>query len=168
MELSPNEYAPYYAQYMELVKGEIGTELKLQFRSFPALLLNIPKEKELYKYAPDKWTIKEVIGHLIDTERIMAYRALSIARLDKTSLPSFEEDEYVRNTNFNIREMDELINDFEVMRISNISLFNSLNKDEILRIGVASGHDISVRALFQFMVGHTEHHAKVIKTKYLN
>ena len=167
MELPANEYAPYYDPYMKLVPGEIGTALKLQFKSLPAYLLNIPKEKELFKYAPDKWTVKEAIGHIIDTERVMAFRVLSIARMDPAPLPRFDEDEYVRSTNFNNRDMDELINDFEVMRICNISLFNSLSSEEILRMGIASDHDISVRALFQFMVGHAEHHIHIFKERYL-
>lgn len=167
MELPTNEYVSYYEPYMKLVKGEIGAELKMQFQSLPAFLLNIPKEKELFRYAPDKWTVKEAIGHIIDTERVMAFRALSIARMEPAPLPRFDEDKYVLATNFNNREMDELINDFEVMRISNISLFNSLTKDEVLRMGVASGHDISVRALFQFVVGHAAHHVNIFKERYL-
>ena len=167
MELPANEYAPYYEPYMKLVPGEIGEALKLQFRSLPSYLLNIPKEKELFSYAPGKWTVKEAIGHLIDTERVMAFRALHIARMDKAPLPAFDEDEFVLATHFNNRDIDELVNDFEVMRISNISLFNSLTKEEVLRMGIASGHNTSVRALFQFMVGHAEHHVHIFKERYL-
>lgn len=167
MELPTNEFVSYYEPYMKLVKGEIGAELKMQFQSLPAFLLNIPKEKELFKYAPDKWTVKEVIGHIIDTERVMAYKALCISRKDPNALASFDEDEYVLATNFNNRAMDELINDFEVMRISNISLFNSLTKEELLRMGISSGHEVSVRALFQFLVGHAAHHVTIFKERYL-
>jgi hypothetical protein len=167
MELNPDEYAPYYAQYIQSIQSDIATEMKLQFRSLPSFLLNIPKGKEMYRYAPGKWTVKETIGHITDTERVMAYRALCIARNDTTHFPGFAQNDYVAAGNANAREMDELVNDFEVMRISNISLFNSLEEADLLKTGFASGYKVSVRALFCIIVGHAKHHKRILKERYL-
>lgn len=165
--LSKEEYPPYFQGYLDLVEKDILKELKNQFLSYPSFLLNISKEKEEYRYAPGKWTIKEVIGHNTDTERILAFRALCIARNEKADLPGFDEDAYVAATDFNAKEMGDLINDFEIMRMSTISLFNSLEKHELERIGKASHKDVSVRALFYFIIGHIRHHENVLKERYL-
>lgn len=165
--LSKEEYPPYFQVYLDLVEEDILMELKNQFLSYPSFLLNIPKEKELYRYGPDKWTIKEVIGHNTDTERVLAYRALCIARNEKANLPGFDEDAYVAATDFNARDMSELINDFEITRMSTISLFNSLSPLELKRIGTASQKHVSVRALFYFIIGHIRHHKNILKERYL-
>ena len=164
--LPENECPAYFDSYLKLVSNDIGLELAQQLLSYMEFLQNIPQDKELYSYGPDKWTIKEVIGHNTDTERMMITRALRIARNDKTPIPGFNEDDYVAATHFNAKEMDDLIQDFVAVRNSTISFFHSLEEEELLRIGTASNKSVSVRALFYFMIGHIRHHENIIKERY--
>ncbi len=165
--LPENECPSYFNDYLKLVTTDILAELSAQLISYPAFLRTIPKEKELFSYAPGKWTIKEVIGHNTDTERILVTRALRIARNDQTPIPGFNEDDYVAATRFNEKNIEDLIIDFELVRKSTISFFKSLAEQELLRIGTASNKKVSVRALFYFMIGHIRHHKNILKERYL-
>ena len=165
--LPENECPTYFNTYLKLVSEDLVAELAVQLLSYPAFLRTIPKEKELHSYAPGKWTIKEVIGHNTDTERILVTRALRIARNDQTPIPGFNEDDYVTATSFNEKNIEDLILDFELVRQSTISFFKSLTKHELLRIGTASNKKVSVRALFYFMIGHIRHHENILKERYL-
>ena len=131
------------------------------------LISEISEEKEDFAYAPGKWTPKEVIGHIIDTERIMAFRALCFARKDKTPLPGFDENYYVANANFKNRTMYDLAHEFAVVRESNIALFKCFNQEALDATGTANGREVSVRAILFMIAGHAVHHVNIIKTRYL-
>ena len=163
----PDEFDPYYATYINTVSENVLGELEHQAISFPAFLKQIPDIKAYYAYAEGKWTVKEVVGHMIDTERIMAYRALRIARNDQTPLASFEENDYVANASFNDRSLESLAEEFEAVRIANIHLFKHLTEDELIRKGTASNKPVSVRALLYILVGHVNHHRNIIEERYL-
>ena len=162
-----NEFAPYYSTYIDTVSENVMGELEHQAISFPAFLNSIIPDKASYAYAEGKWTIKELVGHLIDTERIMAYRALCIARNDQTRFPGFEENEYVKNAHFNQRSLGSLAEEFAAVRKANMYLFKSLNEDELSRMGTASEKAVSVKALLYICAGHVNHHRKVIEERYL-
>ncbi|MBB6463620.1 DinB family protein [Flammeovirga kamogawensis] len=117
-------------------------------------------------YAANKWTVLDLMQHMIDTERILAYRALSFAREDKTPLPGFEEDDYAVNSMANHRELADLINEFQVVRMSSIALFKSFSDEMLLQVGTASGNEISVLALGFTIAGHQLHHMKIIEERY--
>lgn len=162
------EYAPYYGKYVSLVpEGDVLTTLAEQMDSTVRLLRSIDEEKAGHRYADDKWSIKELVGHLIDGERIFAYRALRFSRGDRTELPGFEQDDYVRAASFDACRFDELVREFELVRGSNLLLFKHLPDEAWQRRGVASDAEVSVRALCFIMAGHVQHHIEILKTRYL-
>jgi len=165
--ISEREYAPFYAGYIARVTGSLMDELSEQPASFAAFVAGIPPEKGDYAYAPGKWTIKEVIGHLLDTERIMAYRALRIARKDETGLPGFDENAYARHAHYHDRDLASLSEEFEQLRRSNLYLFRSFTEEELMRTGTASEKTVSVRALLYIIVGHVKHHRLILEERYL-
>lgn len=163
-----NEYPAYYESYIAQVKSDnVIRVLEDQILTMQNILSDVPEEKEDFTYAEGKWTMKEVIGHVIDTERIFAYRALRIARNDKTPLPGFDQDTYVPNGNFNKRSLYDLAHEFGVVRESNIILFKSFDEEILSRTGIANEKEISVRALLFIVAGHAIHHLNVIKQRYL-
>lgn len=163
-----SEHAPYYARYISLVEtSDIVRTLDEQLNETNKLLSGLSEEQGNYRYAPDKWTVKEVMGHLIDSERIFSYRALRIARNDKTPIEGFEQDDYVRNGGFGRRKLADLANEFAAVRRSTVLLFESLQPEEWLRRGVANQNEISVRALAFIVAGHELHHRSVLQQKYL-
>jgi uncharacterized damage-inducible protein DinB len=165
-----NEYAPYFEQYMQLVSKDeksIIENLVASQKVFDDVLRNLPVEKHNFSYAEGKWTIKELIQHIIDTERVFSYRALCFARNDNTSLPGFDQDVFVENDNANDRNYYDLLNEMEVLRKSSIKLFKSFCNEALLRVGVASNNKISVRALGYLFSGHQMHHLNIIKERYL-
>jgi hypothetical protein len=160
------EYPEWGNRYISLIEGNINQVLTDQATDFPNFINNLI-EKGDYAYAPGKWTIKEMLGHIIDTERIMVYRLLCFARGEQAALPGFEEDDYVANASFKDRTLFSLSEEFAVLRKSNLYLINSLNEEELDRIGNANGKNISVRALTFILAGHVIHHTNVIKERYL-
>jgi len=164
-----NENPSYYNRYIELIKSEdILAVLENQNQEMHGLLSRIGEEAAGFRYAPEKWSIKEVIGHVIDVERIFAYRALRFARNDKTPLAEFEEDNYVKNANFDSRTLIDLGDEFRIVRESTLSMFTSF-KDEIYnRVGTASGFNFTVRAIPFIIAGHEIHHRKIIQEKYMS
>jgi hypothetical protein len=163
-----NEYTPYYNKYIDLVpEGDIFKILKKQIGDLEKLCKNIPSKKYLYRYAPEKWSIKEVVGHIADTERVMAFRALRFARNDNNNLPGFDQDEFVRQSNHNNIKLNDLVKGFTAVRQSNILLFKTFTDEMLIRQGVANEKIVSVRALIYVMVGHVTHHINVLKEKYL-
>ena len=134
---------------------------------FIKFVQNIPLEKFDYRYAEGKWTIKDIIQHIIDAERIFGYRALRISRNDKTPLPGFMENDYIENTNANGRSIQDLLTEFSAVRHSNLLLFKNFSEEQLVRLGTASNHTISVRALGFLMIGHQKHHQKVFQERYL-
>jgi DinB superfamily len=163
-----SEYAPYYGRYITLVGGhDVVAALEDQPRDTLALLSTLSEEQGDYRYAPDKWSIKEMLGHLIDTERVFAYRALCFARNDRTPLASFEQDDYVRAGGFDDRRLADLIEEFICVRRASVCLFRPLSAEVWTRRGVASGNPVSVRALAYIIAGHELHHRRVLREKYL-
>lgn len=165
-----NEYAPYFEQYMQLVTKEGKSIIENMQNSqieFDTILRNLPKEKHTFSYAEGKWTLKELIQHSIDTERVFCYRALCFARNDKTSLPGFHQDIFVDNGNANQLEFSDLLDEMSTLRKSTIQLYKSFSEEALLRIGIASGNKISVRALGYLFSGHQMHHLNIVKERYL-
>ena len=161
------EFPLFYKGYVDTVSENVLTELEQQMESFSALLRSISAEKASFAYAEGKWTIKELAGHVIDTERIMAYRALRIARNDTTPLPGFDENDYVANAHFADRSLESLADEFAALRKANMNLIRSLNAIEIDRSGISNEKPISVRALIFIMAGHVNHHVAILKQRYL-
>lgn len=162
-----SEYPEYFKMYLAIVEEDTLTELETQLETYVQFVKSIPKEKELHRYSPNKWTVKEVVGHNTDTERIKLDCALRIARNDKAPIPGFDEDAYVIATDFNSRSMDDLLEEFIWVRKSAIALFKSLRDEDLKRIGTASNKSVSARALFYFLIGHIRHHENVLRERYL-
>ena len=167
-ELTNEEYAPFYAGYIEAAANvNLIEELEICLHEFIRFVQNIPMDKFDYRYADGKWTIKEIIQHLIDSERIFSYRALRISRNDKTPLPGFEENDYVANTNASERNLQGLLTEMAVVRQSTLSLFKSFSKEQLILLGTASDCAVSVRAIGFIVIGHQKHHQQIFKERYL-
>jgi uncharacterized damage-inducible protein DinB len=165
-----NEYAPYYAQYIESVEKNGKTiidNLELSQNVFNKTFDNLSVDKQNYAYAEGKWTVKELIQHIIDTERIFCYRALCFARKDKTSLPGFDQDVFVDNGNANQLNYKDLLDEMKTLRKSTIQLYKSFSEEALLRMGIGSGNKMSVRALGYLFSGHQLHHLNIVKERYL-
>ena len=166
--LSNTDYPPYFANYINLVDSNSVLEsLTLNLTSFVSFIEAIEVEKHNFKYQEDKWTVKDVVQHVIDTERIFAYRALCFARLDKTELPGFDEDSYAKNVHTKNTLMTELVEEFILVRKSTIKLFESFTENMLNNIGKASGKNMSVLAIGFVITGHAMHHTNVISERYL-
>ena len=163
----PDEYAPYYAHYISLVQGEdiLGT-LDQQRRQTMMLLSGRDEQDGDFRYAPDKWSAKEVLGHVCDTERIFAYRALRISRADATPIEGFEQDDYVRNGPFARRPLADLVEDFIAVRRSTLSLLRNLDEAAWTRRGIANKNEVSVRGIAYIISGHELHHRRILEEKY--
>jgi hypothetical protein len=162
-----NEYAPYYQGYIDQVKGdEIIPVLESQIDEFITLLKTIPEERKTYSYADGKWTIAELLGHIIDTERIMSFRALWFARSDPNPLPGFEQDDFVKIGGANDRTLDSLVDEWVHLRKSNNFMFKSFDKEALHRLGVANYNEVTVLALLYIIAGHCTHHLNILKEKY--
>ncbi|MGH7599533.1 MAG: DinB family protein [bacterium] len=163
-----NEYAPYYGRYISLVpEGDFFLLLNKQFDATLEFLRNLTETQVGTRYEPGKWSIKEVLGHVIDTERIMSYRALRIGRADETPIPGFEQDDYVRAANFDSRTWDDLLAEFQIVRAATVALLRGLDEKAFGRRGTASNLSVTVRALAYIIAGHERHHLNVLRTKYL-
>ncbi len=163
-----NEYAAFYESYVSLVEEtDIVSALEKNLDELQSLFADVSEEKGSYAYAKGKWSIREVLGHLIDGERVFSYRALRISRDDQTPLAGFEQNSYVANSNFNRAKLADLIEEFSLLRSSNILFFKNLSDEAWFRIGTASEATISVRALAYIIVGHVRHHANILRERYL-
>jgi DinB superfamily len=161
------EYAPYYDRYIALVEGnEILNTLDQQRRHTVLLLSGRDEQDGDFRYAPEKWSGKEVLGHVCDTERIFSYRALRISRGDSTPIEGFEQDDYVRNGPFARRALSDLVEEFIAVRRATISLLRNLDEAAWLRRGVASQNEVTVRALAYVIAGHELHHRRILEEKY--
>jgi len=168
MRPDQSDYAPYYANYIKLVDGEdILKILNDQSKITQDVLNSFSEHKGNYRYADGKWTVKEVVGHLLDTERVFAYRALCIARGEKKSLPGMEQDDYVKEGNFNRRELFEINYEFRLLRESNLLLFRSFAPEMLWKRGFASEASVTVLAILFIIAGHEKHHIKVLREKYM-
>lgn len=163
----PSEYAPYYGRYIALVPGhDILATLDEQRRQTVLLLSCRTDEEGDFRYAPGKWSAKEVLGHVCDTERVFAYRALRIARADQTPMEGFEQDDYVRNGPFANAPISDLVEDYIAVRRATISLLRSLDEPAWSRRGIANKNEVTVRALAYIIAGHELHHRKMLVEKY--
>lgn len=163
------EYAPYTIMYIGLLPddGLVLKYLEENLKATTDFILSLPEEKLLHRYAGGKWTIKEILVHLIDDERIYAYRALRFARNDKTELPGFEQDDYAAHSGANGREIKDILKEFTTVRSATISLFEGFDRKALLRAGVASGNIMSVRAAAYHIAGHEMRHINIIEERYL-
>jgi hypothetical protein len=163
-----SEYAAYFEGYIGRVPDDdIMDLLKKQRGTFADFLATVGEERAGLRYEPGKWSIKEVVGHVVDTERIFGSRALAIARGERTPLPSFDQDEYVAQADFDSRALASLADEFEGLRRSHIELFGSLGDGAWAQRGVAGGNEVSVRAIAWILAGHLVHHESVIRERYL-
>ena len=163
-----NEYPSYYNRYINLIKSEDILEvLENQNQDMHELLSRIGEEAAVYRYAPEKWSVKEVIGHIFDVERIFAYRALRFARNDKTPLPEFDEEEFIKYANFDSRTLIDIADEFRIVRESTLCMFYSFEDEIYSREGTASGYKFTVRAIPFIIAGHEAHHRQVIREKYM-
>lgn len=170
MKLNANEYHPYFETYIGPLtdREESITELmEISAQSFVEFLLEVPEEKETFRYAEGKWNLKEIIRHISDTERVFQYRALRIARNDQTELAGFDQDLFADNSGANEQSLQALIDEFIAVRQSLITLFGSFSEETMQRIGKASGNEISVRAIGYLVSGHQMHHQRVFQERYL-
>jgi hypothetical protein len=163
---SPTEYAPYFEKYLALVsESDIGPALEKQLAETVPFFRAIPESQAGVLHAPYTWTIKEVLGHLVDAERIFVYLALRFARGDKTPLPAFDENAYVPAAEFNRRTLSSLVDEYEAARRSHACFFSGLSEAAWLRVGEANGTNMSVRAIAFTLVGHVRHHMAIVKKR---
>lgn len=164
----PADYAPFYEKYVALVPaGELLATLESQVPSWKSMLGALSAQQSEFRYEPGKWSIKEVVGHLTDSERIFAYRALRIARGDQTPLSGFEQDDYVKEGMFSSRTLADLLQEFSTVRAATLSLFRSLSADHWSRRGNANQKAVTVCALGFITAGHVEHHRLILEQRYL-
>lgn len=164
---SADEFAPYYGRYINLIGDTdilelLASQVHETLETFGALR----EDQANFRYAPGKWTVKEMVGHMVDTERIMAYRALCFARNDQTPLPGFEQDDYVKFGGFERSRLTDILAEFNIVRDANLRMFRGLDSEAWARSGIASGNKISVRALAYIIAGHEQHHRNVLREKY--
>ncbi len=164
-----NESASYYKYYIELnTDANVLQSLEKQIVQIKKAFGSVHQSKHNYRYAKGKWTVKELLGHVMDAERIFGYRALRIARKDKTHLAGFEENHYVKNGMFDKRTMKSLLEEFTSLRKSNVELFKSLDEKRLGLKGIANNSPVSVRALAFIISGHTKHHLNILKERYVS
>jgi len=163
-----NEYAPYYEKYVSLVPdGDLVETLARQNDDTLALLRTVAEERAGFRYEPGKWSIKQVVGHLIDAERIFAYRVLAIARGEQKPLPGMEQDEYMAHADFDARTLADLAEEFAHVRRANVLMLRGLDAAAWSRRGIASDNEVTVRALAYIIAGHEAHHVQILRTRYL-
>lgn len=163
----PEEAATFYKDYFTAVPDErVGFHLEAQIAELEELCAGLSESGAMFRYADSKWTIKEVVGHLLDSERVFAYRLLRISRGDETALPGFDETAYVPEGQFNQRSIKELISEFTLQRASTLALVNGIPEAAWPRIGAANGFPTSARALVYIIVGHTAHHYRLLRERY--
>lgn len=169
-DIKTDECAGYFFNYISLVSNEYSLieELEISVHRLIKFVQDIPLDKFDFCYAEGKWKIKDILQHLIDTERILSYRALRFARNDNTSLPGFDENLFAQVSNSNERSIMELLTEFAIVRQATISLFKSFSNTDLFKIGVASDNPISVRALGFVIIGHQNHHQRVFQEKYID
>jgi hypothetical protein len=163
------EYAPFFATYINKVAGDNLLELlSTSYIETMELVTSLDAETLHYRYAEGKWNILEIIQHIIDTERIFTYRALRIARHDKTPLPGFNENEFVAHCNASTRNINDLVREFSLVRASTIELFKSFTPEMLAQKGISNNNELSVRAIAYITLGHELHHRSVIEERYIN
>ena len=163
------EYAPPYTDYVQrgISRKDVIAALPMQIDEIRTALGHLTDEQARFKFGPAEWSIKEVIGHLIDVERVFSYRLLRISRNDQTPLPGFEQEDYVRAAVFDNASFSDLLSEFELLRRANTLAIKNMSDESVSRLGTASGATVSARALIYMIVGHVEHHMACLHEKYL-
>ena len=161
-----DEHIPYYGKYIQLVGDDALATMRASSAATPRLLSGVAEPRAMFRYAPGKWSVKEVLGHIIDGERVFAYRALRFARKDTTPLPGFEENDWVPAGRFDRRPLADLVAEYEVVRAATLAMFGSFDEDDLLRRGKANDAIVSVRALAHIIAGHELHHVGLLKERY--
>lgn len=165
--VQPGDYAPFHNGYVQLMKDQdIADVLRRQRDSFADLISSIQEENGNYAYAPGKWTIKQVIQHIIDAERIFAFRLLAMSRGEQQPIPGFEQDDYAAAVDVSTRTLKSQRREFESARDATLTLLESITPEESDRRGIVSGYPLSARALPFIMAGHIEHHVRILKERY--
>lgn len=166
---NPDEYAEFYAGYIQRAqaRGDVLAALPKQIDEINAALGKLTDEQALFRDAPKEWSIKEVMGHLNDVERVFAYRLLRVSRNDPTPLPGFEQNDYVLAAGFDRYPIRDLVQEFEHLRRANILAINNMDDESTRHRGTASGYPVSARALIYMLVGHVDHHMASLHEKYL-
>jgi hypothetical protein len=167
-KLNQESYPSHFAGYIKLVENEgLNSVLKNQIETSKQFFNSIPGEKTDYRYAEGKWNIKEVLQHIIDTERVFTYRALAFARLELNALPGMDENSYAKNSNADSRKWKDMIDEFEAVRQSTLHLYQSFSKPQLELIGKTVSYEISVKSLGYTIAGHLAHHINILKERYL-
>ena len=162
-----SEYAPYYQGYVAHVsEEEILPVLRSQLDDLDVLLGRVTPEREMYRYAEDKWSIREIVGHLIDAERVFGYRVFCIARGESQNLPGFEQNDYMLTAPYDQIDLEDLLSELRLVRLSNLAMMRSLDEEAWMRVGTANDNQVSVRALAFIMAGHVRHHMGVLRERY--
>jgi hypothetical protein len=162
-----SEYAPFYAGYIAaLPDGDVLDILERQTSELRQLAAATPADRETFRYADDKWSVREVFGHMIDGERVFSYRALRFSRGDETPVPGFEENQYVAASHFDSRPLSSLVDELVLVRQASLALFRGLEPEDWARTGTANNHSVSVRALAFIMAGHVQHHLNILRDRY--
>ncbi|HNE05620.1 MAG TPA: DinB family protein [Anaerolineales bacterium] len=163
------EYAPFYSDYIQRAsaRGDLTAALSLQPDEMKSALGGLSDSQARFKPGPQEWSIKEVVSHLIDGERVFSYRLLRVSRKDKTPLPGFEQDDYVREAKADEIALADLIDEFTFLRRANLLAIKNMSASALAEVGTASGNPVSARALVYILVGHVEHHMASLKEKYL-
>ncbi len=165
---APDEYEAFYANYINLVPdGDLLDSLARQRKETQKFLGGISETQAAYRYAPDKWSIKGVVGHVVDAERVFAYRALSIGRGDPAPLPGFDEKAWAQTASFDQRTLKDLVKEYGLVRDATLALFRALPEDAWPRCGTANTFSVTVRALAWIIAGHERHHLKILRERYV-
>jgi DinB superfamily len=163
-----SEYAPYYQSYIDRVsESDILPVLRSQMDELDVLLERVEPHQETFRYGEGKWSIREIVGHLIDTERVFGYRALCIARGEKQNLPGFDQNDYMATAPYNGIDLEDLLSELRLIRLGNVAMLRTLDEEAWSRVGVANNNEVSVRALAFIMAGHVRHHMNVLRERYL-
>ncbi len=165
---APTEYVPHFARYVDLVpQGDVLDLLRRQVDETAALVGALGDRDAEYRYAEGKWSIKEVIGHVTDTERIFVYRALCFARGEAARLPGFDENAYARHSNAGSRPIRDLVTELKTVRAATLTFFAGLGEEDLMRRGTANQREYTVRAIAWITAGHERHHAGIVRERYL-
>jgi hypothetical protein len=165
---TPTEYAPYYEGYISQVsESDIMPVLRSQMDELDVLLGRVEPAQETYRYAEGKWSIREIVGHLIDGERVFGYRVFCIARGEQQNLPGFDQNDYMLTAPYDRIELEDLLSELRLIRLGNIAMLRTLDEEAWSRAGNANGNQVTVRALVFIMAGHVRHHMNVLRERYL-
>jgi hypothetical protein len=166
---TPTEYAPYYEGYISQVsESDIMPVLRSQMDELDVLLEHVAPEQETFRYAEGKWSIREIVGHLIDGERVFGYRVFCIARGEQQDLPGFDQNDYMATAPYDQIELEDLLSELRLIRLGNIAMMRTLNEEAWARMGSANNNQVTVRALVFIMAGHLRHHMNVLRERYLS